>query len=160
MESRKCVQGWTNTIVPVPWSCAPGYLGLLAEACGNAGRPEEGLSLLAEAQDLASECQEGLWQAELHRLKGELILKRAGAQGLPHNIENKAEDCFQQALTVARTQQAKSLELRAAMSLSRLWLRQSRRPEGRRLLGESLAFFTEGFDTPDLLDTKQLLQRL
>ncbi len=138
----------------------PGYLSLLAEACGNAGQPEEGLSLLAEAQDLATECEERWWQAELHRLKGELILKRAGAQSLPVNIENKAEDCFRQALTVAREQKAKSLELRAAMSLSRLGLRQARRPEGRRLVEESLAFFTEGFDTPDLLDAKKLLQQL
>ncbi len=138
----------------------PAFLSLLAEACGNTEKAEEGLSLLAEAQDLADRRQERWWQAELHRLKGELILKPPGAQSSRQNDENEAEECFRQALAVAKAQQAKSLELRAAMSLSRLWLRQSKRSDARHVLEESFAFFTEGFDTPDLLEAKALLGQL
>ncbi len=138
----------------------PAYLSLLAEACGNAGRADEGLSVLAEAQALADERHEHWWQAELHRLRGELVLKRPGAMGSETTVENEAEGYFRQALAVAKAQKAKSLELRAAMSLFRLWLRQSRRAEARDVLEESFAFFTEGFDTPDLLEAKALLNQL
>src|SRR6185437_389017 len=138
----------------------PGYLSLLAEACGNAGRAEEGLSVLAEAQLLADERQEHWWQAELHRLKGELILKRPCPTGSQATDQNEAEGYFRQALAVAKAQKAKSLELRAAMSLSRLWLRQSKGSEGRRVLEEIFTFFSEGFHTPDLLEAKALLEQL
>jgi len=137
-----------------------GFLGLLAEACGNAGNAEEGLSMLAEAQELADQSQERWWQAELYRLKGELMLKRAGALSSGQGDTDEAERCFGQALDVAKAQKAKSLELRAAMSLSRLRLPQSKRAEARRVLEESYGFFTEGFDTPDLLDAKALLTQL
>jgi predicted ATPase len=138
----------------------PAFLSLLAEACGNAGKAEEGLSLLAEAQDLADGRQERWWQAELHRLKGELILKRSGAHNSRPTDENEAEECFRQALAVAKAQKARSLELRAAMSLSRLWRTQSKHSEARQVLEEAFAFFTEGFDTPDLLEAKEQLKQL
>jgi class 3 adenylate cyclase/predicted ATPase len=137
----------------------PGYLSLLAEGYGNTGRAKEGLGVLAEAQQLADRCQEHWWDAELHRLRGELTLKQADTQGGPQN-ESEAEQCFRQALSVAQEQKAKSLELRAAMSLSRLWLRQSRRREAKQVLGDVFGFFTEGFDTPDLIEAKTLLERL
>ena len=81
------------------------------------------------------------WEAELYRLKGELLLARSGE----HHAE--AEGCFRQALDIAHRQQAKSLELRAAMSLARLWQQQGRRYEARQLLAEVYGWFTEGFDT-------------
>ncbi len=137
----------------------PAYLSLLAEAYGNAGRAEEGLAVLDEAQKLADKCQEHWWQAELYRLKGELILKRAAEQSGVTN-ESDAEQCFRQALTVAKAQKAKSLELRAAMSLSLLRLSQSKRAEARHVLEECLGFFTEGFDTSDLVKAKELIGQL
>ena len=94
------------------------------------------------------------WEAELYRLKGELLLQHAVAQ------PGEAEACFQQALAVARRQQAKSLELRAAMSLGRLWQQQGRRTEARALLAPVYGWFTEGFDTADLQDAQILLEEL
>jgi predicted ATPase len=137
----------------------PGYLSLLAEACGDVGHAEEGLGVLAEAQALAVKCREHWWQAELYRLKGELTLKRPSAPSSRRNVENEAEDYFGQALAVAKAQKAKSLELRAAMSLFRLRAGQSKSAEARRMLEETFAFFTEGFDTADLLEAKALLEQ-
>jgi predicted ATPase len=91
---------------------------------------------------------------ELHRLQGELRLACDGAQ------HTAAETCFRQALDVARCQQARSLELRAAMSLGRLWLRQGKHAEARRLLAEVYGSFAEGRDTVDLLEAKELLAQL
>jgi predicted ATPase len=136
----------------------PAFLSLLAEAYGKAGQAEEGLSVIAEAQELADKCQERWWLAELYRLKGELILRRVPA-GSSTDGRDEAEECFRHALTVAEEQNAKSLELRAAMSLCRLGLRQSKRAEAWRLLEEIFAFFNEGFDTPDLEDAKALLRQ-
>lgn len=141
-------------------SIRPSFLSLLAESHGKFGQAEHGLSVLAEAQALADESEERWWQAELYRLKGELILKRSGIQTLPSGDQDQAEGCFHQALDVAKAQKAKSLELRAAMSLGRLWMQQSRRSETRRLIQEILSGFTEGFDTPDLLEAKGLLEQL
>jgi predicted ATPase len=90
----------------------------------------------------------------LYRVKGELLLRRSAE----HQAE--AESCFRQALEIARRQGAKSLELRAAMSLSRLWQRQGKRAEARQLLAEVYGWFTEGFDTPDLQEAKVLLEEL
>jgi predicted ATPase len=97
---------------------------------------------------------ERFWEAELYRLKGELLL----AGSAVHDTE--AEISFRQAFDVARHQQAKSLELRAAMSLSRLWQRQGKRAEAQQLLAEVYGWFTEGFDTPDLQEAKALLDKL
>ena len=132
----------------------PYYLALLAEASAQAGQTTEGLEALAEA--LATLATSGVlwWEAELHRLRGELLLQHAVAQ------PGEAEACFQQALTVARRQQAKSPELRAAMSLARLWQAQGQRAEARALLAEVYGWFTEGFDTADLQEAKALLDAL
>jgi predicted ATPase len=132
----------------------PHRLSLLAEAYGHAGKPEAGLEVLAEALMLAATTKEQWWEAELHRLKGALLLQ------LPSQQITQAETCFQQALDVARSQQAKSLELRAALSLSRLWQQQGKHDEARRLLAEVYGWFTEGFDTPDLQEAKTFLEEL
>jgi predicted ATPase len=95
-----------------------------------------------------------VYEAEVHRLKGELLLRQA-VPDVP-----QAEACFQQALTVARRQQAKSWELRAALSLSRLWQQQGKRAEARELLAPIYRWFTEGFDTLDLQEAKALLDEL
>jgi predicted ATPase len=132
------------------------YLALLAEAYGSIGQPAEGLSLLAEALATVDRTGERWWEAELHRLQGELLLAQAGErQRVP-----EAEACLHQALDVARRQQAKSWELRAAMSLSRLWPQQGKRQEAHDLLAPVYNWFTEGFDTADLTDAKALLEEL
>ena len=128
------------------------YPALLAEAHGRMGQREEGLQVVAEA--LARSDSSGGGEVELYRLKGELLLTLSAE----HHTE--AERCFRQALEIARHQQAKSLELRAAMSLSRLWQRQSKRAEARELLAPIHDWFTEGFDTPDLQEAKALLETL
>jgi len=128
------------------------YPALLAEAHGRMGQREEGLQVVAEA--LARSDSSGGGEVELYRLKGELLLTLSAE----HHTE--AERCFRQALEIARHQQAKSLELRAAMSLSRLWQRQSKRAEARELLAPIYDWFTEGFDTPDLQEAKALLETL
>jgi predicted ATPase len=136
------------------------FLGLLADAHGKAGQIEEALNVLAEAQAFAEESDERLWQAELYRLRGELILKTARIGGMARSDEDEAEGCFRRALATAQAQKAKSLELRAATSLSGLWLRQSKRHEARRALEKILGSFTEGFDTPDLRKARFLLEEL
>jgi predicted ATPase len=127
---------------------------LLAEAYGESGQSEEGLRLLAEA--LATAHQQGahLWEPELYRVKGELLLR----QPVPDAPE--AEACFRRAFDSARRQEAKSLELRVATSLSRLWQQQGKRAEARELLAPIYGWFTEGFDTADLQEAKALLEEL
>jgi predicted ATPase len=132
----------------------PYYLALLAEACGQTGQAAEGLTLLAEALAQAHKAGESWTEAELHRLKGELLL------ALPADNHAEAEGCLHQALAVARHQQAKALELRAATSLSRLWQQQGKQTEAHQLLAEIYGWFTEGFDTPDLQAAKALLEAL
>ena len=132
----------------------PYYLALLAEACSKAGQIEEGVTLLTEALAQARRKGESWREAELYRLQGELLLSLSG----DHQAE--AEAGFQQALDMARRQQAKMLELRAAMSLSRLWQQQGKRQAAHQLLAEIYAWFTEGFDTADLQDARTLLEAL
>jgi adenylate cyclase len=134
----------------------PYFMSMLAHAFASAGQIEEGLSLLAEAQVALDDGAER-WCQALHRLKGELILKCSGLQ--PDN-ENEAEKWFVLACSIAREQRAKSLELRAAMSLSRLWHRQGKKSEARRTLSEIYGWFTEGFATRDLQEAKMLLEDL
>ena len=129
-------------------------LALLAEASVQAGQREAGLALLAEALVVANDTGERRWDAELHRLRGELLLTPSAAHA------EEAESCFGQALDIARRQQAKSWELRAAMSLSRLWQRQGKRAEAHELLAPVYGWFTEGFDTADLQEAKALLEAL
>ena len=118
------------------------------------GQPEAGLTVLAEALTLADKTGEGWYEPELYRLKGTLLLQRSA----DHHAE--AQACFQQAIAVARRQQAKSWELRAAMSLSRLWQRQGQCAAARELLAPIYGWFTEGFDTPDLQEAKALLTEI
>jgi predicted ATPase len=129
-------------------------LALLADAHGRAGRVQEGLRQLSEALAHMDTTGERPYAAEVYRLKGELLLRQA----MPDEAE--AETCFHQALDVARRQQAKSLELRAAMGLSRLWQRQGKCVEAQALLAPVFIWFTEGFDTADLQEAKALLEAL
>jgi len=126
---------------------------LVGEAYGIIGHTEEGLTTgetLARVQTTG----ERFYEAELHRIKGELLL------GQTTTDEREAEAYFQNAIKVARGQSAKSLELRAAMSLSRLWQRKGKTAEARQLLAEIYGWFTEGFDTADLKEAKALLKEL
>jgi predicted ATPase len=132
----------------------PYYLALLAETYGRGSHDEVGLQVLTEALAVVDNTRECWWEAELYRLKGELRL------ALSPDHQAGAATCFHQALDVARRQQAKSLELRAAMSLSRLWQRQGKRDAARQMLAEVYGWFTEGFDTADLQEAKALLESL
>jgi predicted ATPase len=132
----------------------PYFLALLAEALGREGQIEEGLGVLAEALALIQETDEGFNAAELHRLRGEFLLQRETTEA----TSREAEACFRHALTIARQQQARSLELRAAMSLTRLYRKQNRHAEVRPILAECYGWFTEGFDTPDLQEAQALLE--
>jgi predicted ATPase len=129
-------------------------LVLRAEAAGHAGRVEEGLRLLAAALSAFEATERGDLLAEAYRLRGELLLRQAVPDG------HQAEACFQQARTVAHRQQAKSWELRAAMSLSHLWQQQGKQAEARALLAPIYGWFTEGFETVDLQEAKALLEEL
>jgi predicted ATPase len=125
--------------------------GLLAERYWQTGQAKEGLRLLAEALAMVDKNGERWWAAELFRLRGELLLQQDVSDML------QAETCFWQALDIARRQQAKSWELRAAMSLNRLWQRQGKRTEAYEVLAEAYGWFTEGFDTADLQEAQALL---
>src|SRR5215475_13464593 len=137
-----------------PETLRPHWLALLAEAYSAAGQPEAGLTVLDEACTLVATTEARWWEAELSRLQGVLLLQ------LPSPEVSQAEACFYQALEVARRQQAKALELRAALSLARLWQNQGKCAAARQLLAEIYSWFTEGFDTPDLQEAKTLLAAL
>jgi class 3 adenylate cyclase/predicted ATPase len=130
------------------------FIAFLAEAHEKAGQPEEGLSIVTEALDQTRKIDLRFYEPELHRIKGALLLRKA----VPD--EGEAEGYFQTAIEVARSQSAKSLELRAAMSLSRLWQQQGKKEEARRMLAEIYGWFTEGFETADLKAAKALLGEL
>jgi predicted ATPase len=133
---------------------SPLFLTMLAEALALAGEIEEGLAALDNA--LATTAASGAkgWSAEIHRLRGELTGR------LPYPDPAKAEDSFRTALAIAREQGTRGYELRAATSLARLWGKQGRQGEARDLLGPLYGWFTEGFDTPDLKESKALLDEL
>jgi adenylate cyclase len=133
----------------------PFYLALYAEACACQGRPQEGLDALDEALAAVRGGRAFYYEGELHRLRGDLLLKSQA-----QDAEKQAEAAFQQALNVSRRQKARSLELRSAVSLSRLWQRRGRGEEARALLDEIYNGFTEGFDTPDLRQAKEVLEAL
>jgi predicted ATPase len=128
-------------------------LPLLAEAYGQIGQAEAGLRVLNEAWDLMDKTGIRYYEAELHRLQGELLMQN-GINGA------KAENCFRQSVEVARKQSAKWWELRATTSLARLLASQHRRDEARTMLAEIYSWFTEGFDTADLKEAKALLEEL
>jgi predicted ATPase len=151
-QMRQGLAGWQDTGA---LSHRPYHLSLLAEALGREGQIQDGLTALAEAQTLAEATGERFHEAELHRLRGELLLKR-GVGFDP----GEPEACFRHAFAVARRQRAKPLELRATMSLCRLYQSQGRGAEARPLLAESCGWFTEGFDTPDLQEARAILESL
>jgi len=130
------------------------HLPLLAAVYAKVGRVEEGLSVVAEALAVVDKTGQRVGEAGLYVLKGWLLLARAR--------ENQAETeaCFRQAIEITRKQQAKSLELRAVMSLSRLWQTQGKKDGARQMLAEIYGWFTEGFDTIDLQEAKALLTEL
>jgi tetratricopeptide (TPR) repeat protein len=138
-------------------------LARLAEAYGEAGQTAEGLGVLAEALAAVHNNAEHLYEAELYRLKGELLLQ-SGVRGLKSEDYQarmaKVEACFRQALDIAHHQQAKALELRATMSLARLCQAQGKQEEACQMLTAIYSWFTEGFDTPDLQEAKALLAAL
>jgi predicted ATPase len=130
------------------------FLALLAQAYGEAGQTEQGLEVLGEALDLVNKTGENNSAAELYRVQGELLLTRNDINAA------QAENCFHRAIEVAQHQRAKSLELRAKTSLARLLASQGRRDEARAMLAEIYNWFTEGFDTADLIEAKALLEEL
>jgi predicted ATPase len=140
----------------------PINLCLLADAYAKTGQPGEGLKVLDEALDAVNDTGEGWWETELHRLRGELLRARQVQAGgkAEVKVEIEAEACFRQAIEVARRQEAKSWELRAAMSLSRLLQKQGKQEEAWQLLAEIYDWFTEGFGTADLQEAKALLEKL
>jgi predicted ATPase len=136
----------------------PYFLALLAEAYGTVGQVAEGLSVAAEALATADEIGERQYEAERYRLKGTLTLQSKVQD--PRSKVEEAEACFLKAIAIARRQSAKSPELRAVMSLSRLWQRQGKKDEAQQMLAEIYGWFTEGFDTKDLQEAKALLAEL
>jgi predicted ATPase len=157
------------------------FLALLAEVYGKVGKVEEGLNALAEALAFVDKTGEHYYEAELYRIKGELSL--AQSKTSPRQVQDKsqtgqeksedpnpqhptpstqteAEACFLKAIEIAQKQQAKSLELRATMSLARQWQQQGKTAEARQMLAEIYNWFTEGFDTKDLQEAKALLEEL
>jgi predicted ATPase len=129
------------------------YLSMLADAYKRACQIDEGLSTIEEGLALMEKTGQRYFDAELHRLKGEFLLMKDGDKA-------KAESLFERAIDVATKQKAKSLELRATMSLARLWQKQGKKEKARKGLTEIYGWFTEGFDTQDLKDAKALLREL
>jgi predicted ATPase len=139
----------TGAALLVPYFCT-----LLADVADHLGRTADGLQALGEAHTLVEQQEERWWEAEVCRLRGVLLLRQLGTS------QAEAETCFRQALDIARRQEAKSLELRAAMSLARLWQQQGKHAEAHELLAPVYSWFTEGFDTADLQEAKMLLEAL
>jgi predicted ATPase len=139
----------TGAALLVPYFCT-----LLADVCAHLGHTDDGLQALAEAHTLVEQQEERWWEAEVCRLRGVMLLQQ------PRTPPAEAETWLQRALDVARRQEAKSLELRAAMSLSRMWQQQGKRAEALELLAPVYGWFTEGFDTADLQEARALLDEL
>lgn len=154
------LDAWKATRAELAW---PYFLTLLAETYGKAGRNAEGLSVLSEGLATAYRNKEWWYEAELHRLKGELTLQQFKVQGSKFKVANpqsETEVCFHKAIEIAHRRNAKSLELRATMSLARLWRQQGKKEEARQMLAEIYNWFTEGFGTKDLQEAKELIESL
>ena len=132
----------------------PLYGTLLAEVEADAGQPDAGLRTVDEQLVAIRQTGERWFEAEVHRARGEILLKRAPANTAP------AEEAFLTAIAIAQQHKARSLELRAVISLARLWRDQGKRDEARDLLAPVYGWFTEGFDTLDLKEAKALLDEL
>jgi len=168
-QIRQGIAAWQGTGAEM-WRSH--FLALLAEMYEKVGQKEEGFIALTEALAVVDKTGERYYAAELYRLKGELTLAQSSVQRLASSApstqhltsgtqaEAEAEGCFHKAIEIARQQQAKSLELRAVMSLSRLWQQQGKKDEARQLLAEIYGWFTEGFDTKDLQEAKALIEEL
>jgi len=137
----------------------PYWLCLIAEACLESGAALEGLALLDEAEAAVQQTNERYWEAEIHRLRGQLRLAAASDPAAPAVVRSPEESC-RRALDVARRQGARSLELRAAVSLSRLWQAANRHDEARELLPPIYEWFTESLDRPELREAAALLDEL
>jgi len=137
-------------------------MALLAETYRLAGEIEAGLSTLSEALNLSHKTSERFYEAELYRLRGELMLRQVETQSGTDTeaTTQRAEKHFRHALQIAHQQGAKILELRATASLCRLWGQQGKEAEACHILGKTYNWFTEGLDTPDLLEAKALLDEL
>jgi predicted ATPase len=133
------------------------FLCFLAEACETAGRFEEGLAAVAAAMERT---EERVCEAELYRLQGELTFKQPGVRSLQSGLQAEAEEYLRKAIEIARQQEARSFELRAMTSLSRLWMQQGKKAEARQALAEIYGWFSEGFETEDLKAAKSLLDKL
>ena len=129
------------------------YASILAQALANAGDVKEALGSVLQALDFAGQSDNHYFESELHRIRGELLEKTG-------STADEAEGCLRKALEVARNQEARSLELRAAISLSRLLRNQGKLEEARALLSSTYGWFTEGFDTHDLKEARALLKEL
>jgi predicted ATPase len=130
----------------------PYFFSVLADVSAHPGHTADGLQVLAEAHTLVEQQEERWWEAEIHRLRGVLLLRQT------RTSQAEAETWLQRALDVARRQEAKALELRAAMSLTRLWQQQGKRDQARQVLTEVYSWFTEGFETPDLQEARMWLE--
>jgi predicted ATPase len=183
VQVRQGLAAYRPTRAELAW---PHWLALLADVYGKRGQTQEGLATVAEALARLEKTGERWYEAELHRLKGELVLQskvqsprskvqkssKFKVQGskskvdTPHfafripQLEAEAEAYFLKAIEIARKQQTKSFELRATMSLARLWQQQGKTEEAWQLLAEIYGWFTEGFDTKDLQEAKALLAEL
>ena len=163
-------QGLTSRRTTRAELAQPYFLALQAEVYGKMGQRAQALTLLTEALVAARTTGSHRQEAEIYRLKGTLTLKQSGVRGpgseVPNtqhpapNTQSEAEAYFFKAIEIARRQSAKSLELRAVMSLSRLWHSQGKKEQARRMLAEIYGLFTEGFDTADLREAKALLEEL
>ena len=150
-QVRQGITAWraTGAVLFVPY-----YGTVLAEVSAHLGHTEDGLQALAEAHTLVQQQEERWWEAEIFRLRGVLLLQQTGTP------QAEAEIWLRRALDVARRQEAKSLELRAAMSLACLWQQQGKCQEAHDLLAPIYGWFTEGFDTADIQEAKTLLEEL
>jgi predicted ATPase len=168
---REGIATWQATGAEV---ARPAWLAQLAEGYGQAGQVAEGLSTITEGLNATNTREERWWEAELYRLQGELMLQQESQNAKVKTRKSKvpkhkaqsrgpqseAEACFLKAIAIAQRQQAKSLELRATVSLARLWQRQEKLAEARQVLSKVYNWFTEGFDTTDLREAKALLDEL
>ncbi len=135
----------------------PAFLALIAETYDRAGKPMKGLELLRDAYAAIRQSGERWWEPELYRLEGELTLRLSGSNRAQSASEERAEECFRQALEIAHGQSARLLELRAAVSLGRLWASQGKRAEARQIVEERYGWFTEGFTRPDLVEAAKII---
>jgi len=166
-QARQALANWQESGMEAN---LPYILSVFAAVYASIGQVRNGLDAIQKGLTTVNNTREHMWESELHRLKGDLTLQQsqivdsksqvANPQSAIPNPQSEAEACFLNALAIARTQHAKSLELRAATSLARLWQQQGKKTEAYQLLFPVYNWFTEGFDTKDLQEAKALLDEL